>query len=274
LIEADVVLVTADVLIVKVAVDAPDGTVTLAGIVADPLLEDSVTSAPPVPAAPFSVTVPVAVFPPTTVVGDTVRLVRAGAETVKMAVLLIPAREPVMVAETVELTEVVETENVADVAPAATVTEPGTVALEELDVSVTTDPPGPAAPVSVTVPVELAPPRTEVGLSDKLVIAAGVIVRVALWLAPFSVPLIAAGVELDTADVEIVKVVVVLPAGTVTEAGTVADVLAELSATVVPPETAALLSVTVPVEVLPPRTDVGLTDKLVREIASIVSCAV
>lgn len=252
LIVAEVLLVTVEVLTVNVAEVAPDGTVTLAGTFAYPLLEARVTTAPPVPAAPFNVTVPVAVFPPTTEVGATVRLESAGADIVRDAVLLKPANVPVMVAVTVDVTDVVEIENVAEVAPAATVTDAGTVALEELDVSVTIEPPGPAAPLRVTVPVEPAPPRTEAGDTDRLLIAAGVIVREAVWLEPFRVPLIAAVVEFETALVVMVKVVVVLPAGTVTVAGTVAEELPELSVTVVPPETAALLNVIVPVEVFPP----------------------
>jgi len=50
---------TAKVETVKVALDEPAGTVMLAGTVAaDVLLEDRVTGAPPVGAAPFKVTVP------------------------------------------------------------------------------------------------------------------------------------------------------------------------------------------------------------------------
>ena len=56
--------------------------------------------------------------------------------------------------------------NVAVVAPAATVTEAGTVAAEvfELD-NVTTAPPVGAATCKVTVPVLVAPAVTEVGVS-------------------------------------------------------------------------------------------------------------
>ena len=63
---ATAVVVTANVPLV-----APAATVTLAGTVADVLLLDNVTNAPPVGAAPFSVTVPVAPTPPTTLVGLT-----------------------------------------------------------------------------------------------------------------------------------------------------------------------------------------------------------
>ncbi len=70
-----------------------------------------------------------------------------------------------MVTDAVELTVVVVTENVAVVAPAATVTLAGTVATAVLLlVSVTTAPPEGAALLRVTVPVEEVPPVTVAGL--------------------------------------------------------------------------------------------------------------
>ena len=64
-------------------------------------------------------------------------------------------------------------------------------------------------------------------------------------------------VEDETPEVVIVKVAVVEPAGTVTVPGTVALVELEVSVIVTPPVGAADDTVTVPVAVLPPRTDVG-----------------
>jgi hypothetical protein len=62
-----------------------------------------------------------------------------------------------------------------------------------------------------------------------------------------------------TARVVTVNAALVLPAATVTDEGTVAaDVLLLLSVTIVPPVGAAPLRVTVPVELAPPVTDVGL----------------
>jgi len=49
------------------------------------------------------------------------------------------------------------------VAPAATVTDAGTVAFAEFELRVTDVPPVGAAPLRVTVPVELVPPKTDVG---------------------------------------------------------------------------------------------------------------
>jgi len=61
---------TALVVMVKVALIAPLGTVTLAGTVATPgLLLDRETSAPPLLAGPVSVTVPVEELPPVTLTG-------------------------------------------------------------------------------------------------------------------------------------------------------------------------------------------------------------
>ena len=66
--------------------------------------------------------------------------------------------------------------------------------------------------------------------------------------------------EAVTVFVVTVKVAVVLPAATVTEAGTVAEALLLESETEMPPVGAALLKVTVPVEDTPPTTLVGLTE--------------
>jgi hypothetical protein len=85
-------------------------------------------------------------------------------------------------------------------------------------------------------------------------------VSVAVRVAPAD-PVIVTGVDADTADVVTVKVRLVLPAATVTLAGTVAtDVLLLDSETTVPPDGAALVSVTVPCELPPPVTLAGLNE--------------
>src|SRR5204862_155233 len=85
---------TVLVLIVKVAVVLPAGTVTLEGTLAAALLLESVTCAPPAGAAPLSVTVPVDdCTPPTTLVGFNVSeetVGRGGGVTVSEAEVLVP----------------------------------------------------------------------------------------------------------------------------------------------------------------------------------------
>ena len=124
------------------------------------------------------------------------------------------------------VTAVVTTVNVAPVAPAATVTLAGTVATDALLDSVTTAPPLGAAPLRVTVPVEEAPPVTLLGLSNTEdsvgVVPAGATVSVAVWVDPPYEAVIVAGVDVVTALVVTVKVMLVAPAATVTLAGTVA----------------------------------------------------
>jgi hypothetical protein len=64
---------------VKLALVCPAATVTLAGTVAAALLRDSVTIVPPLGAAAVSLTVPVELVPPVTVLGLRVRAEGAGA---------------------------------------------------------------------------------------------------------------------------------------------------------------------------------------------------
>ena len=83
------------VLTVKFAEVAPAGTVTLPGTVAtEVLLLDSVTTAPPLGAAPLRVTVPVELLPPLTLVGLRLREERLTEEleglTVSVAFCVLP----------------------------------------------------------------------------------------------------------------------------------------------------------------------------------------
>jgi len=76
---------------VNVALRAPPAIVTLGGTcAADALLLCNVTRAPPAGAAPFKVTVPVELVPPTTEVGFLVSEDRVAAVTVTLAVLVVP----------------------------------------------------------------------------------------------------------------------------------------------------------------------------------------
>ena len=86
------------------------------------------------------------------------------------------------------VTALVLTVNVALLAPAATVTLAGTVAVDVLLlVSVTAAPPVGAGPLSVTVPVEGDPPVTLVGLSaiaESVAVPGGDTVSEAVWVTP------------------------------------------------------------------------------------------
>ena len=76
---------------VKVALRTPPAIVTLAGTCAAAvLLLDNVTTAPAGGAAPFNVTVPVELLPPTTEAGALVTDDRDAAFTVTVAVLATP----------------------------------------------------------------------------------------------------------------------------------------------------------------------------------------
>ena len=79
-----------------------------------------------------------------------------------------------------DATGVVVIVNVAEVEPAETTTVVGGVALVDRDVRVTDAPPAGAGPFSVTVPVDVSPPRTDVGDTEIAETVAGVIVRVAV----------------------------------------------------------------------------------------------
>src|SRR5207302_6483316 len=84
--------------------------------------------------------------------------------------------------------------------------------------------------------------------------------RLAVWVVPLYEAEIVAEVDTRTIDVFTVKVALLLPAGTVTMAGTLAAPLPLERVTCAPPAGAGPLSVTVPVEdCTPPTTLVGFS---------------
>jgi hypothetical protein len=134
-------------------------------------------------------------------------------------------------------------------------------------------PPAGAGPFKVTVAVEEVPPATLAGLSDTLLSVGALMVKVAVC-GPLKLPVIVAVVVVPTATVPTANVIVVAPPGTVTLLGTVAAAWSLDRATTAPPAGAALLSVTVPVEGLPPTNVAGLSDTLLSVGALMVKVAV
>jgi hypothetical protein len=165
---ACVVAATADVEIENEADVAPPATVIAFGGDALELLEESLTTVPPVGAGPFSVTVPVDGTPPTTEVGETLRLSSPGGRTARVASAVAFPNAAVIVALIGAATATVAIENVAVVAPAATVTLVGVEALGLFDERLTTAPLPDAGSFSVTIPVDDVPPTTLAGETVKL----------------------------------------------------------------------------------------------------------
>jgi hypothetical protein len=119
------------------------------------------------------------------VVGKTISEVEGA--TVSVTIFDVPLLVAVMVTLVEAVTAKVATANVLLVLPADIVTDAGTVATEALLLlSVTTAPPVGAAPVKVAVPVELAPPATEVGFKLTVLSVLG---AATVRLAVFDVPL-------------------------------------------------------------------------------------
>src|SRR5712692_6293311 len=273
---AEVDAVTDTVVTVNVALVAPAGTVTLppTGTLTTALLLERVTSAPPVGAVALNVTVATEELPPTTLVGfsakpDTVRGGGgAGGETVSRAVLVTPPKEAEMVAEVDAVTDTVLTLNVVLVLPAGMVTLPiaGTLATAVLLLKrVITAPPVGAAALKVTVPVEDAGPTTLVGLSASVESVTGgggagseTVSRAVLVRPPKEAEIVMV-VDTATEVVVTLKLAVVVPAATVTLAGTVATTLLLLERVTAVAAEGAGLMLTVPCEVLPPVTLVGVS---------------
>ena len=186
----------------------PAGTVTDAGTVATAKLLVRPTFNPPVGALAVSVTVPVAEMPPTTVAGFTPSDRTDGAFIVRVPAFEMPLKVAEIVASFCALTALVFTANVAELWPAATVTDAGTVATVTLLDTLTTKPPVGASPLKETVPTDELPPRTELGekVTDDTV--GGVMVRVTDFVCPPSVAVIVEVVCFATALVMTVNVAV------------------------------------------------------------------
>ncbi len=257
-------VMTADVCELTLLVDTlnvplvePAGIWMFAGTVAALELLDSVTNAPPDAAGMSSVAVPCEVPPPVTVLGFNVIDASVGwtsGDTLRVALAVVPPNEPFIGTSAEALTTRVETVNVWLVAPAGTVTLPGTVT-GSAAVNETAAPPAGAAPLNVTVPVVEPPPITAVTASVRAVSVTGgpaaVTVSADDWL-PLNVAVIVVG---PAPTVVTAKTVLEEPAGTVTVAGTVATaVLLLVSDTAAPPAAAAPERITVPETAVPTVT--------------------
>jgi hypothetical protein len=238
----------------------PAGIVTDKGTWAtDVLLLVSDTTAPAGGAAPFSVNVPVEDDPPVTVFGFKESAVRDATLTVRVVVRVFPYTAEI-VTEVDDATPLVVIVKVVLVDPAAISTLAGTCAADVLLLcNVTSAPPAGARPLKVTVPVELFPPTTEVGVLVSEDRVGALTVRVVV-LVTTKVPEIATDVLADTGVVVMVKVALMDPAAISTLAGTcAADVLLLCSVTTAPPVGAARVRVAVPVELAPPIKEGGFS---------------
>jgi len=184
-----------------------------------------VTTSPDGPAGPLRVTVPVEEVPSRTTVG-------LSATEATVAGLIVSVADwgevPVVAVITADVTvetAVVDTAKLAVVDPAATVTVVGTVAAELPLDRVTIVPPAAAGPLNVTVPVEEAPPDTDVGFNVTEATVTGLIVKVAVNDTVPDVAVMVAATGAETPTVFTVNVPDVWPAATVTEAGTVAALM-------------------------------------------------
>jgi hypothetical protein len=158
-------VVTAATVAVKVALEVPAATVTEAGVVTPALLLDRATLAPPAGAAALRVTVQLETPALVKEVGEQLTpLTLACACTVTAAVW----PTPLAVAPTVAFWAVAGVPalavKLALAAPAATVTDPGTLRAALSLESVTNCPPAAAALLSVTVQADAAPAANVAGL--------------------------------------------------------------------------------------------------------------
>jgi hypothetical protein len=245
---------------VKVAVVEPGEITTEAGTVSSAVLLDKVTGRQPVGAGPLKVTVQVLMALDVRVWGEHLRLLMVTV-TAKLMVALTATPLAVAVTVAVLLMEIVpaETGKLAVLLPAVTLTEAGVDNTALLSESVTICPPVGAALFRVTVQMLTPPDWSVAGLQVNPV---GRIVGKSLSEKvaenPPRLAVMVAVAAVATAEVVTANAAVVLPAGTVTEAGVATEALLSDRVTSAPPAGAAPVKVTMQVDAAPPVTEAGL----------------
>jgi len=262
----DVFVATADVVMVKLAELWPAGTVTIGGTcAADELLVDSVTDAPPDGAALLNDTVPEMLVPPVALFVPVVNVLSWAAPPFGSGKIVIHSplvTDPdcaVISAECMLLTCDVVTVKVAVVLPAAICTVGGTCAAGSLLARKTVVPPAGAGVASSTVPCSVPPATVDTGWTDIAERSGtdgcdGSIRSTAPCMPdkelPYDAWIITQYVEV-TCGAVIVKLALVLPAGTVTppDGVTTCPSMLPFTHTDAPPAGAGAVSVIVPVVV-------------------------
>jgi hypothetical protein len=175
---------------------------------------------------------------------------------------VVPFSVAITVAFTTTAVPDAEAVKLAPDCPARTATLEGTATVALLLESATSVPPGIAAPLSVTVQVEVPGPANVEGLQPRPVTCScgcdADTVRPVVAVAPFSVAIRVAFTTVAVLDAEAVKLALDCPAATVTLEGTVTVAVLLESVTAVPPTGAAPLMITVQEAVAGPVTTPGL----------------
>ena len=230
------------------------------------LLSVSVTDLPPAGAADDSVTFPVVDWPPSTVEGVTVRLIRAaGGKSVRVAVFVTPPWLQLKVATWTEATAEVDMGKEVLLEPDKTWANDWLEALARLSVMVTSRGPPEAFAFSVMKPVLPFPPRTvegEIVKFDNL--GSAVRFSKAVFVSPVRVAKTLRVALKATWLVVTRNVAVADPSGTSTFGCVWTTLELVLSVTNTPPGAAGPHSVTVPTVLSPPEIGFGLKVRLLR----------
>jgi hypothetical protein len=158
----------------------------------------------------------------------------------------------------VAVTAVVVTLNVTNVLPLGTFTVAGTVAATFDDVSCTVVPAAGATPVSVTVPMEVLPPRTAAGANVTDAGRAACTVKTPVADEPFAEAVNVTAVSVETTVVATTNVAVVAPGSTFTVAEDLATTtLLLVTVTTSPVLGAGVARLIVPVVATFPATTAG-----------------